>query len=908
MSDYFGQGKLESYISREAYASDGSIYRIMPEKVFCPTSEEQAVSIVLDALANGKTITPRGGGTGLAGGAIGGGYIIDCSRLTAIKNIDIDKKTVSCQPGIIYRDLNLALKEKGLFFPPDPSSGDSCQIGGMLANNSSGPRSVKYGLTSAYVEELTIVTKDGTPLTLRKLPLGEKSTDEFLDSHPEYRTVLQSLQQNSELIRSSWPKVKKNSAGYNLLQVAGDLEQGIFNLPALYVGSEGTLGLFLSVTLSLLPLPGKALSYRLFFDSLEAAGDAVAPLLATGPSALEIVDGATLGLIGRDKYQIPQTVEAMLLLEYDDDHDRHRSEVEKLALRLTMTGPPEEAADEKQRQSLWAARKAVVPTLYKHHATKRPFGFIEDASIPVDRLTEFIAWTRQRLQKENLIFGMVGHIGDGNLHIRPLLDMKIKAEFELTKRLYDEVYEKIFELGGSSTAEHADGRLRAPVLRRLYGDEIVAIFTAIKETLDPEYRFNPDVILSSRLFTDDLDFKKLELFCAACGKCNGYCPAFEVFRREDMSPRGWLRMLHQGNVDDKELDQFYQYCVNCKNCTTVCPAGVDIAGEILKFKATHPHKNAGRVISVFDRKGLFSFFLKTGSIMYPLTDSTLGRKFAALVGGRTFGIDDQAVFPKPAFKSLRERHPDLCRSNGVVALFHGCADNYFDTTAGDALIEVFDHYGWDLAMPEQTCCGLPMEVYGHRDNLIEKAKLNIDSLLPFEVVVFTCASCLHRLADYHELFDDGSEYHQKALALKDRMYDLSQFLLDKNIDVPHYKESGRLRVSYHHPCHLRASRLESYPVELIQRITGITLLHPDRAGRCCGQAGSFGYTHYQEGQAAFAAKKAEYDRMNVDIIFSSCPSCIAKVQKEMGPSVRVCHPIEIIADILAGRRLYDKRE
>lgn len=903
MVRFFGKIRLTSDVAREAYASDASLYRVLPKEVFCPDSEEQAIAKVADALLTGVSVTPRGGGTGLAGGALGEGVVVDCSRLTKILQIDKPGRTVTTQTGIIYRDLNLALAEAGLFFPPDPSSGDSCEIGGMLANNSSGPRSVKYGLTSDYVEEIGVITAEGKARRLNKVALNSDASNQMFSQFPEYRDILELLRTNRSVILRGWPKTKKNSAGYNLHQVVRELDIGIFNLPALYVGSEGTLGLFLSCKLRLLPVPGPVLSYRLFFDSLEKAGQAVKPLLDTGPSALEIVDGATLNLIGRDTHALPREAEAMLLLEYDDDLIRKEDTLNRLAGKLKLLLLPERAADERQRNSLWAARKAIVPTLYRHHAIKRPLPFIEDASLPTERLVDFIEWARERLQRENLTFGLFGHIGDGNLHIRPLLNMNNRSDFELMQTLYSEVYEKIFALGGSSTAEHADGRLRAPVLRRLYGEEIYDIFVRIKSILDPRNLFNPGVILSDRPFTESLDFEKVELTCAACGKCNGYCPAFEVFRREDMSARGWLRMMKVGPSQKDRLSQFYKFCLNCKNCTIVCPAGVDIAGEILKYKTERPGRIAKGVIAMFDRPALFRALTKIGSRLYPLSKSRPGRIGIATAGKVVGGYDKTAVFPEPARKTLRERYPELCRVSTGVALFHGCADNHFVSTTGDALVRVFRHFNLPLAFPEQTCCGLPMEVYGHRENMIAKAKANIDALLPFEAVVFTCASCLHRIADYQELFTEDNDYHRRAGALREKLFDVSQYLLRQKIELPGYRSSSGVKLTYHHPCHLRAAKLEQEPLKLLGQIAGVEMAHPELAGRCCGQAGSFGFTHYQEGMAIFQAKKEEYHKLDAKIITSSCPSCISKVRKEMGEGYRVCHPIEIIADLLEGKPL-----
>ncbi len=904
---FFGESRLKSSISREAYASDASIYRVRPQKIFCPQSEDEIIEIIKTALDKKIPITARGAGTGLAGGALGTGYIVDCSRLTEIQHISIENKTVTCRPGIIYCDLNLALKDTGLYFPPDPSSGDSCQIGGMLANNSSGPRSVKYGLTSNYVEELVVIGRDGRPIILKKLELQSPEWDRFRSQYPEYGEILDLLQKNRKLLLESWPKPKKNSSGYNLHQVAKDLERGLFNLPALYVGSEGTLGVFTSVTLRLLRLPENNLSFRLFFGSLEAAGEAVPYLLDLKPSSLEIVDGSSLNLIGREQHSIPPQAEAMLMLEFDDDLEGREKALNRTIDKLHLAGPPERAATEEQRLALWAARKAIVPILYRHHPTKRPIPLIEDASLPTAKLTEYISWVRKRLERENIVFGLFGHIGDGNLHIRPLLDLHVEADYKLAQALYHEAYEKMIELGGSSTAEHADGRLRAPIVRRLYGDEIYGIFKSIKAVLDPQNLFNPDVILSERRVTEDIDLVKLELICAACGKCNGYCPAYEVYRREDMSPRGWLRMMKFGGEGEPKLNDFYQYCLNCKNCTIVCPAGVDIAGDILNFKSKRPHKMAGRIIAAFDRPKIFRQMLKAGSVFYPLSRTTMGKKMTTLVGRAPFGLDDAAVFPKPARQTLRERHPDLCVAEGEVALFHGCADNYFESRAGDALVKVMKHYNRNIAMPPQQCCGLPMEVYGHRQNLIKKAKFNIDALEPFEAVVFTCASCLHRLADYPDLFEPDSPYHGRAVALRNKLFDISQFLRLKKVPLPKNKSGKTAKLSYHHPCHLRAAKLEKEPLKLLDEIGGFEILHPELAGRCCGQAGSFGFTHYGEGKAIFAAKKKEYDKLAPEVIVSSCPSCISKIRKEMGDSVRVCHPIEIVADLIEGGKADDIR-
>lgn len=900
-SRYFGGSRVRLSIAREAYGSDGSIYRVFPQEVYCPSNSIELKVFFRKAITIKTPITPRGGGTGLSGGALGSGAVIDCSRLANIEKIDKENKTVTCQTGIIYRDLNLRLKKEGLFFPPDPSSGDSCQIGGMLANNSSGPRSVKYGLTSHYVEELKIINARGEDVELKKLKLGSGELDEFISQFPEYGRILDLLTENKNLIQDGWPKVKKNSAGYNLRQVVDAFDNGVFNLPALYIGSEGTLGLFVSVKLRLLGVAVENISYRLFFESLEYAGQAISPLLSTNPSVLEIVDGSTLDLIGRDEFSIPPNAEAMLLLEYDSEVEESKTRLKDILPQVKLMIPPEEADDPEKKSKLWAARRAIVPILYRHDTIKRPLAFIEDASLPVECLTDFIAWIRSRMAKYGLTFGVFGHIGDGNLHIRPLVNLIDETDRQISKELYDEVYAKIVSLGGSSTAEHADGRLRTSVVKDVYGQEIYEVFQEIKSILDPDNLMNPGVILSEDEFTDNIDLKKLEIACAACGKCNGYCPAFEIFRREDMSPRGWLRMLLFSENDSDILNESLNFCLNCKNCTTVCPAGFDIAEEILNYKSDHPNSRAGKIISIFDNKSAFEKIMNLSSLGNSIASSKIGKNIISTIGKAPFGFDNEIELPLPARRNFRQRFGRFADSNSKVALFHGCADNYFESKTCDALVSALKHLDIIPAIPEQDCCGLPMEVYGHRENMIYKAKKNLDALDNFDSVVFTCASCLHRLQDYKFLFEENSEYWQKAESVKDKLFDICGYLLKIQDQLPELKTQKTIRLTYHHPCHLRAAKKENEPLRLLGMIDGVEIIHPELADRCCGQAGSFGFIHYREGKAIFSRKREEYRDIGAEYIVSSCPSCIAKIKKEMGSGFHVCHPIEIISDVMSGK-------
>jgi Fe-S oxidoreductase/FAD/FMN-containing dehydrogenase len=771
----------------------------------------------------------------------------------------------------------------------------------MIANNSSGPRSVKYGLTSDFLQELAVYKPDARLIYLRQLPLGTEKAVEFFNENPEYQKVYRLLIDNAALIKERWPRLKKNSAGYNLLQVVNDFDRGIFNLPALIAGSEGTLAVVASATLRLLPLPTDNLTIRLYFKSLIDAGQAVDSLLELKPSGLEIVDGATLDLIGRRKHKIPEAAVALLLLEFDDDVERKRERFMDLAERLDLAGPVDFAYDAETAAPLWKARKAIVPTLYRHHPTKRPISLVEDVSLPPEQIPPFIEYITNLFNENNLTFGVFGHIGDGNLHLRPLFDLNNHNDFELARKLYDEIYAEVIALGGSTTAEHADGHLRAGLVRKLYGDEIYGIFLKIKNWLDPDGLLSPGSILSERAFTEHIDYEKIKSYCAACGKCNGYCPAFDYFRREDLSPRGWLRIINQSNASRRKKDDYLKYCLNCKNCTTVCPAGVDIAAEIMKYRAEKTTPFSRAVVSAIDNNALLGLTLRLGKLFEPVTESAFGRNLMAAIGKKRFGIDKTLRLPKIAATPLRKKYKDRLADSGRVGLFYGCADNLLESRFGEAFFKVCDLLGIDAKIPEQKCCGLPYEVYGHRDNLKAKAGFNVDHLLSFDSIVTGCASCLLRLKEYPGLFEPDSEYHKKAEELRRKCYDVSQFLNYIDIDVTAFKEGELINLSYHNPCHLRAAGLHEEPEKLIGKLNNIRLIHPRYGDRCCAQAGSYGFTHFAKAKEMFAKKRDDYYRLGAEYIMSSCPACRMKIEAELGGNFKVVHPVEILAKRVNGR-------
>ncbi|HDS01905.1 MAG TPA: FAD-binding oxidoreductase, partial [candidate division Zixibacteria bacterium] len=689
----------------EAYASDASIYKAYPRAVLIPTTYRQLRNAVNVLRKHGLAFTPRGGGSGLAGGAVSDSVLIDFSRMNRVLSCDLHARTVDVECGIVYDRLNRYLLGKGLFFPPDPSSGDTCQIGGMLGNNSSGARSVKYGTTRKYVQELHILLPDGRELIARDFKIGSKEIEQLFLEYPQLGNIYRLISGNRDEILKAYPRLRKNVCGYDLRTMVEKLDQGIFALPQLFIGSEGTLGLFVSAKLRLLPLPGEKLTSLILFEKLDQVGDAALDFLRLEPAGLELIDGNTLDLIGRERFDLPPSAEAMLIVEFDDPpFDEKVSALKDYLKKYSLSSEPVFETDPKKQAALWGARKAIVPTLYRLDKNARPWGFIEDAAIPSEKMPEFIRFLNRIFNENGLTCGIFGHIGDGNLHVRPAINLASEGGQRLARSLFDRVYDRIFELGGSATAEHGDGHLRAEVIPRMYGDKIYNLFLRIKEQLDPQYRSNPEVLLSKRNFLENIDFEKVVRECAACGKCNNYCPSFEVHKSENMAARGWVRVMLAENFSRRDAKKELAGCLNCKSCLIVCPAGVDVSRYIIQRRSEHPGFWGKQIFGLMRNQKRFEEIAGFSGGLLRLFDNRAMRPLLELASMPFARIDRERILPSFTKKTLRQKYPQLASDNGGdVAYFYGCADNLLDSNTGPSLINVLQKHGFSLSLPEQKC-------------------------------------------------------------------------------------------------------------------------------------------------------------------------------------------------------------
>lgn len=476
--------------ARTPYGSASGILEGIPDAVAVPADPADVATLVAWAARTGTPLIPRGAGTGMPGGNVGSGVAVDLVHELRQVRVSGEARLAVVQPGVTLAELNAVAAGDGLHFPVDPSSGDRCTLGGMLANNSSGSHSVKHGSTRQWVREMEIVLADGTPARVRR---GEPPEE------PELASIVASIDArllpHREAILSRWPRVRKNSSGYALKEylTTGDVID-------LLVGSEGTLALITGATLSLapvLPCQGVVLAE---FASLEAAGEAVLAIVARGPATCEMLDRTFLDLVregGDLDYPLHPDIEAILLVEMEGDSDAAvlsrleeiRSLVEGSAVAVSLATDPEE------QHRFWKLRHAASPIIAARATLGISMQFIEDGVVPLERLPDYVRLLRRTLAKHHLPAVIFGHAGDGNIHVNPLVDVRRPSWHGTLEAVLDEIASGIAELGGTLSGEHGDGRLRAPHLETIWGPEMVGHFRAVKAAFDPAGILNPGVIL-----------------------------------------------------------------------------------------------------------------------------------------------------------------------------------------------------------------------------------------------------------------------------------------------------------------------------------------------------------------------------------------------------------------------------
>jgi FAD/FMN-containing dehydrogenase len=450
---------------------------------------DELPGIVREARRDRLPIIPRGSGSGMPGGAVGDGVILDLSRLNRVAPIDVDMKRVRAAAGAVRNAVDAAARAVGLRFPVDPSSGAFCTVGGMASTNAAGPHTLRFGAMRNWVTALGCVFDDGTRAIVRRgapPPAGIPAIERFLaDARHAIVEAPHALLEHAG--------VRKESSGYGLAAYAKSGE-----LVDLLVGSEGTLAIIAAVELALAPLPGATSSILAEFPTLEAAVDGAIRAREAGASACELLDRTFLDVAARggSGTSISPSTEAVLLAEVEGDDESGAA----IAAR-TLGEAFEEAGattvrlavDPDMEHELWSLRHAASPILARLDPELESMQFIEDGAVPPERLPEYVRGVRAALERRGLRGVIFGHAGDAHAHVNPLVDVRLPDWRERVAALLDDVVTLTARLGGTLAGEHGDGRLRTPLLERVWPRETLELFALVKRAFDPESIFNPGV-------------------------------------------------------------------------------------------------------------------------------------------------------------------------------------------------------------------------------------------------------------------------------------------------------------------------------------------------------------------------------------------------------------------------------
>lgn len=909
-------------ITLQLYSTAACFYEIKPLAVVIPYDVDDIISTIKICAEYNIPVLPRGAGSSLSGNAVGKTVIMDLTH--NFKKIDItDDNRVRCDVGVVLDTLQKELKKTGRKFGPDPSSGNVCVIGGMLGNNSGGPHTIKHGSMFYHVDEVNIILANGKNFIARNLPLEEiKNLDQFHRYY--YESVRLLLEKYSTEIKLNRPRATKNASGYQVWDILTETD---LNMASLMVGSEGTLGVFTNALLRTIPIVKHRGIISLYFDKIEKMAEAVKHLRKLGASAIEFVDQSFIQLALSFKPELkkflPDHIRYLLYVEYEDNDVKKIEELLSITKEIItdqnhLAEVGSYSTDEEEITEVIKVRKAATVILNKIQGEKKPVPFVEDAAIHPDQFADFLLDLSALLQEYSFKYAIFGHAGDGNLHLRPILNFKDPQSFKDADDLMNKFVELVVKYKGSLSGEHGDGRLRTPFINKSFA-ALLPLFKELKVLFDPIRIMNPDIKVTSANYrwNDNLrytpEYNYVEIFsdldsenwrteiekCHGCGTCREYCPVFVATGNEEATARAKaniLRGIISGKVSSAEIDSdhFYKimdYCFNCGQCLTDCPTAVNIPGiavlakeklhEKRSFKINEKILQRGKLVS-----GLASFF------------SFISNKVLSLVIVRklmhvTAGIHFKRNFPN--FSRMKFQLHKTEFQKGVV-LWAGCAAEYNDPEGElQCSIEILNKLGYRVIRPEWKCCNIAKLSYGNIKDSIKDVEFNINTLIPYVEknvpIVFTSASCGYAfMHEYSSFFKEDENIKKVAKA----SYDIHDFLgnIFLNGDFKNSFKPIEKTIVYHAPCHLKTQNNKYGPVDLLKLISGIKLQKINDS--CCGIAGTFGMKkeNFDLSMKIGSRLFDEINRADPDFVLSGCGTC--QIQINQGTGLEVIHPIKLL--------------
>jgi len=937
-------------VSRALYSTDASVYQIEPLGVVIPRSAEGVAQAVNVAARHGVPITPRGGGTSQAGQAIGAGLVLDTSKhLNRILEINADERWARVQPGVVLDELNAELRPFNLRFAPDVSSASRATVGGMMANNSSGARSVLYGKTIDHVREQHVVLADGQLAHFR--PLTPAQLDEARKGNGiaarAYRTVPALARRHAAEIERRFPKVLRRVGGYNLDEfVHADRP---VDLTRILVGSEGTLGFIVEAKLGLVPLPASKAVLTVEFDELLDALGATPLILKHGPSAVEVMDDFILRhaqghavLDAQRRSMIDRDGSALLCVEfYGESGSELRERMDAVERDLRGAGIScrcRQVVDPAAQQRIWSFREAALGLSTAMKSDGKAISFVEDTAVAPEKLRDYIERFVQIVQRHDTVAGVYAHASVGCLHVRPVVNLKTARGVATFEAIANEVADLVLEFGGALSGEHGDGLVRGAFNERMFGAELYQAFREVKRTFDPEGLFNPGRIVDTPPITSHLRFgagyetpdpvtffdysdhggygRAVEM-CSGVGLCRKkregtMCPSYMVTQDEAHSTRGRANVLRlaltgrlgEAGLSDQGVHEVLDLCLECRACKSECPVGVDVAKFKSEFLAGYWERHGlSASAQIF---GHARSAAEWGSRLAPISNALAASAPAKWVAETAFGIDRRRQLPQFTRRTLRKQMASRQSpiADPKAALFADTFTEFEDPGVGLAAIEVLDAAGLGAQVAPNVCCGRPLISQGLLREARKQATANVHALYDLAergvAIVFVEPSCLSAVReDAPGLLRGELQRRARVIAGASVLFEeyLERELAAGRAQLP--LKSGPVNVQLHPHCHQRSMGLAAPARALLSRIPGATVT--DLEAGCCGMAGSFGYSrdHYEVSRAIgerklLPAARALDDRSTLVAGGTSCRHQVAHFA-----GVRAVHPAVLLSSLLA---------
>ena len=901
------------------------------------------------------SITARGGGTSQAGQAIGAGLQLDTSKyLNRILELNVAERWAWIEPGVVLDELNAQLKPHGLRFAPDISTASRATVGGMMANNSSGARSVLYGKTIDHVLEQHVVLSDGSLAHFRPLDAPELDaactggTREALC----YRTVRELASARKDEIDRRFPKVMRRVGGYNLDEFVDTSKP--FNLAKLMVGSEGTLGLVVAAKINLVPLPAAKAVLTIEFDELLDALAATPLVLRHKPSAVEVMDRFILDhakespLLDAMRRGILQTdAGALLCVEfYGDRAEDLPPRIE--ALERELAASPfrctwRRAIAPADQARIWSFREASLGLSMAMKGDAKSLSFVEDTAVAPERLRDYIERFLEIVHGHNTSAGVYAHASVGCLHVRPVVNLKTAEGVQKFESIANAVADLVLEFGGALSGEHGDGLVRGAFTEKMFGTVLYEAFRAVKRAFDPTGLFNPGKIVDTPPMTSNLrygagyvtpnpvtffDYSEHDGMARAVEMCSGLgacrktlegtmCPSFMATREEKHSTRGranTLRLAMAGRLGesgrgDHDVHDVLDLCLECRACKAECPVGVDVARFKSEFLAGYWQRHGmplrTRVI------GHVRALSEMASRVAPLANVVAGSSLGRWINEQVLGIDRRRTPPAFMTDTFRKRFArrtnpqsqSAIRNPQSAILFADTFTNHNHPAVGMAAADVLEAAGVSVSVVPHGCCGRPLISQGLLDDARAAAQVNADALYDAasrgERILFLEPSCLSAVREDAPALLRG-ESQRRARVVGDACVLFEDYVEQEwkagriHLDL----KAGPSNVVLHGHCHQKAMGLIPASRALLSRIPSCTVVDLD-AG-CCGMAGSFGYAkeHYDVSRRIGERKLLPAARALAPdgVLVAPGTSCREQVKHFTG--VTALHPAQLLQSLL----------